>query len=258
MKILLIAGHGYGDPGAVGNGTNEKEFIRKSIVPNIAKFLKLAGHNVHLYGGLSMSQDCFQDSAYGQKIGNYRDYGMYWVSNQGFDIVVEFHLDASSNLNVDGGHVIVASGLVADDIDKNLQNTLDKHVDTLHGISYRNDLLNVNIARDYGVNYRLVECGFITNKGDMDYIKNNLEAFTKDLADAINGKEITVPVTKKVAKTVRQVKAATSKPTYYTVKKGDSLWAIALKYKTTIATIQQLNNLKNNFIYPGQKLIVKK
>lgn len=30
-KIMIVAGHGYNDPGAVGNGTNERDFIRKYI-----------------------------------------------------------------------------------------------------------------------------------------------------------------------------------------------------------------------------------
>ena len=29
-KIMIVAGHGYNDPGAVGNGTNERDFIRKT------------------------------------------------------------------------------------------------------------------------------------------------------------------------------------------------------------------------------------
>ncbi|NFZ76851.1 N-acetylmuramoyl-L-alanine amidase, partial [Staphylococcus aureus] len=64
-KIMLVAGHGYNDPGAVGNGTNERDFIRKYITPNIAKYLRHAGHEVALYGGSSQSQDMYQDTAYG-------------------------------------------------------------------------------------------------------------------------------------------------------------------------------------------------
>lgn len=46
--------------------------------------------------------------------------------------------------------------------------------------------------------------------------------------------------------------------TYYTVKSGDSVSAIAAKYKTTVANIVKLNSLKNaNLIYAGQKLRVK-
>lgn len=67
---MLVAGHGYNDPGAVGNGTNERDFIRKYITPNIAKYLRHAGHEVALYGGSSQSQDMYQDTAYGVNVGN--------------------------------------------------------------------------------------------------------------------------------------------------------------------------------------------
>ncbi|XWX34964.1 endolysin [Staphylococcus phage PG-2021_68] len=40
------------------------------------------------------------------------------------------------------------------------------------------------------INYRLVELGFITSKKDMDYIKKNLQHFTKKIAEGIHGKAI--------------------------------------------------------------------
>lgn len=50
----------------------------------------------------------------------------------------------------------------------------------------------------------------------------------------------------------------TSTATYYKVKKGDTLSAIAKKYKTTVNKLVKLNNIKNkNLIYPGQKIRVK-
>ncbi|MBC1707293.1 1,4-beta-N-acetylmuramoylhydrolase [Listeria welshimeri] len=42
----------------------------------------------------------------------------------------------------------------------------------------------------------------------------------------------------------------------YTVKKGDSLWRIATNNKITIANLKSWNNLKSDFIYPGQTLKV--
>jgi membrane-bound lytic murein transglycosylase D len=42
--------------------------------------------------------------------------------------------------------------------------------------------------------------------------------------------------------------------THHVVKKGDSLYEIARKYKTTISNIKKLNNLRSDTIYPGQKL----
>ncbi|NKE85343.1 LysM peptidoglycan-binding domain-containing protein [Staphylococcus arlettae] len=48
----------------------------------------------------------------------------------------------------------------------------------------------------------------------------------------------------------------TSTTSYYTVKSGDSLSAIAAKYGTTYKKIMELNGLSDYFIYPGQRLKV--
>ncbi len=42
--------------------------------------------------------------------------------------------------------------------------------------------------------------------------------------------------------------------THHTVKKGDNLYDIARKYKTTVSKIKQLNGMNSNMIRPGQKL----
>lgn len=189
-KIVLVAGHGYNDPGAVGNGTNERDFIRKYIVPNVAKYLRAAGHDVYLYGGSTMNQDMYQDTAYGQSVGNRRDYGMYWVKNvQKPDAIIEFHLDAAGP-SANGGHVIISGQFKADSIDNTIQSIIKSNVGQIRGVTARNDLLNVNVSAEINVNYRLAELGFITNKNDMDYIKANYDRYAKDIASAIHGKPI--------------------------------------------------------------------
>lgn len=40
------------------------------------------------------------------------------------------------------------------------------------------------------------------------------------------------------------------------VRRGESLWAIARRYGTTVATIKQINNLSSSHIKPGQNLVV--
>lgn len=185
-KFVLVAGHGYNDPGAVGNGTNERDFIRKNIIDNVAKYLRSAGHTVTLY---DKKQDMYQDTAYGYNRGDTKNYGLYWVKNKlKPNAVIEFHLD-SAGASASGGHVI-KNAYSADNIDKGIQKALEDTVGTIRGITTRNDLLNVNVAYNQNINYRLVELGFITSKKDMDYIKKNLQAFTKRIAEGIHGKPI--------------------------------------------------------------------
>ncbi|WP_239724713.1 MULTISPECIES: N-acetylmuramoyl-L-alanine amidase [unclassified Mammaliicoccus] len=185
-KFVLVAGHGYNDPGATGNSTNERDFIRKNIIDNVAKYLRQAGHTVTLY---DKKQDMYQDTAYGYNRGDKKKYGLYWVKNKlKPDGVIEFHLDSASP-SASGGHVI-KNAYAADSIDKGLQKALKETVGTIRGITTRNDLLNANVAYSENINYRLIEMGFITSKKDMNYIKNNLQHFTKKLAEGIHGKSI--------------------------------------------------------------------
>ena len=44
----------------------------------------------------------------------------------------------------------------------------------------------------------------------------------------------------------------------YTVKKGDSLYSIAKKYKTTVEALKKANKLKKDALQPGQKIKIKK
>lgn len=53
-------------------------------------------------------------------------------------------------------------------------------------------------------------------------------------------------------------KVTQPKEVWYTVKKGDTLWAIAQKHGTTYQEIARLSGISNpNLIYPGQKVRVK-
>ncbi len=42
----------------------------------------------------------------------------------------------------------------------------------------------------------------------------------------------------------------------YTVKSGDSVWAISQKFNTSMNKIESTNNIKGHFILPGQKLTI--
>ncbi|MDK1672927.1 N-acetylmuramoyl-L-alanine amidase [Staphylococcus saprophyticus] len=204
MRVLLVAGHGKGaysnDPGAVNTSLNinERDYLRKNIIPNIAKHLKVAGINADLYGGTKMNQDMYQDTLWGVRLGDTSRFGMYWASKQKYDAVIEFHLDAASP-SATGGHTIIAQGVSSDKIDVGIQNAVKKYVGVIRGITGRGDLLNANVSKDCGVNYRLVELGFITNKTDINNINKNLNNYTKAIAEAIAGQSIgNEPATKVV------------------------------------------------------------
>ena len=44
---------------------------------------------------------------------------------------------------------------------------------------------------------------------------------------------------------------------YYEVKKGDTLYSIARKFKTSVDVIKEINDLNNNRISIGQKLLTR-
>ncbi|AMG20094.1 N-acetylmuramoyl-L-alanine amidase [Staphylococcus saprophyticus] len=246
-KILIASGHGYNDPGAVGNGTNERDFIRKYIAPNVQKYLKQAGHTVDLYGGSKQNQNLYTDTAYGERIGDNKNYGMYWVHNQKYDVVVELHLDAAS-ASATGGHVIISDHWPADKIDKDINNCLKTTVGTIRGIDPRNDLLNANVAGRLGTNYRLVEMGFITNKKDMNYLKKNYDKFSKELAGAINGKPIggTSAGSKKAKQTKWNWKGRFTPNTAIKVRTSPSLKGEVVS--NNVLSFTKVKTIKFNFI----------
>ena len=43
----------------------------------------------------------------------------------------------------------------------------------------------------------------------------------------------------------------------YTVRPGDTLWALSLRFHTTVAELVRLNDIQNpDLIYPGQRLTI--
>lgn len=53
------------------------------------------------------------------------------------------------------------------------------------------------------------------------------------------------------------IKIEKSVGNYYKVKKGDTLYSIARKFKTTVAKLKEINGLKNNTLSVGQHLLTR-
>lgn len=186
-QYLFVMGHGAGDPGARGNGTNEASFTRNELLPLLQKYAsQLKFSKINFY---DPSHDMYQDSC--------DELGAYTIPN--YESVTEFHLDASTNTNASGGHVIVHPTQVTN-VNKTIAQIVNKYVGLNpsyagnYGLSLRSDLLNLNVLNHRGIAYRLVELGFITNTLDVTHLRQNLDLIARDMVERITGERITPDV----------------------------------------------------------------
>ncbi|MCI8784804.1 MAG: N-acetylmuramoyl-L-alanine amidase [Dorea sp.] len=165
-KLFIIAGHGAGDSGAVGNGYTEAERVRALA----SKIAVLGGPNVTV-GDMSRNW--------------YRDNGISRLNVSNDYQILELHMDSSPNPSARGGHVIIKSGFAPDDYDNALA--------TMIGCIFpgrsklivgRSDLANVNRAATKGYGYRLMECGFISNAGDIQTFNSRMDEIAKGILNA--------------------------------------------------------------------------
>lgn len=161
-KLYLIAGHGAGDPGAVGYGYNEAERVR--ALTN--RIMELGGSDVSCY---DQSRDCYQDN------------GLATLNIADGTQVLELHMDSASS-SARGGHVIIKAGFNPDQYDSALAGFISSMFPGRSEIvSQRSDLQNVNVAAQRGISYRLLECCFISNEGDLAKFNSNLDELARGI-----------------------------------------------------------------------------
>lgn len=153
-KLFVICGHGAGDPGADGGGYTEAERVRALA----ARIKALGGPEVEL-GDTSRNW--------------YRDGGISRLETSA--PVVELHMDASGVPGAHGAHVIIKSGFAADEYDHALADRLSAMMPgRAEKIVHHSELANVNRAARRGINYRLVENGFIDSPTDLAYFNSHV------------------------------------------------------------------------------------
>lgn len=161
-KVFVICGHGAGDPGACAGGQSEAALVRK-----LADRMKaLGGSEVQV---ADTSRNWYADNGIGK---GHCPKGVP---------VIELHMD-SAGASAKGGHVIIKKGFKPDAIDTALADFISAFMPgRASKIVGRSDLANPNRAASAGINYRLIECGFISNDGDRAKFMNQ----TDDLARGI-------------------------------------------------------------------------
>lgn len=176
-ELFVVAGHGAGDPGAVGNGYQEAERVRA-----LAKRIKDLGGDKVMLG--DFNRDYYQDNGI-SKLNLPKDCK-----------IIELHMNSFTNKNARGGHVIIWHEYEPDAYDKKLAAFISTILPGRSStIVKRNDLANPRRAAQKGYNYRLLECGFISNATDMQIFNTRMDEIAKGILAAFG---ISVVVSKPV------------------------------------------------------------
>ena len=234
-KVVIDAGHGGSDSGAIGNG-----IIEKNLTLDISKYmydrLKELGVPVKL------TRDSDVDLPASERPQRVLDqYG------NGKDvIVISNHINAGG---AEGAEVIYALRN-KDTLAKKILDELEKQGQLIR--KYYQRRLPSDYNKDYYYMLRntpntealIVEYGFLDNASDANKLKNNYKKYAEAVVKA---------VTEYAG--YKYVPLAGSD--YYVVKKGDTLWSIARAYGLTVERLKSLNNLTSNNLTIGDSLIVK-
>lgn len=165
-KLYVIAGHGAGDPGACANGYEEAERVRALA----ARLKALGGDSVEV---LDTSRNWYADK------------GISSLSIPDGQPLVELHADGVGAPGPRGGHVIIYAGYEPDDYDVALADFIaEMFPGRADKIVKRGDLANPRRAAARGINYRLLECCFISNPGDIEQFNSHLDDVARGILGA--------------------------------------------------------------------------
>ncbi|MEE9408084.1 MAG: glucosaminidase domain-containing protein [Polaribacter sp.] len=98
----------------------------------------------------------------------------------------------------------------------------------------------------------LKKAGYATDRKYPNKLIKIIEDYKLYEFDKVNKKDFKIKKSNK-----KENKPAYTIGNYYEVKKDDTLYSIAKKFKTTVAIIKELNGLKSNTIAIGQHLLTK-
>lgn len=235
-KIVVDAGHGGIDSGAVGNGIIEKDLTLK-ISKYIYDRLKELGLDVKL---VRDSDETLSPSERVNRVLN--SFG-----NSSDVIVLSNHINAGGG---DGAEVIYAlrnkdtlSNLILSELKNAGQNIRKSYQRTLPTDKTKDYYF---MQRNTGNTESItIEYGFLDGKGDdVNQLKNNWQEYAEAVVKAvIEYLNLTyIPVNNN----------------YYTVKSGDTLWSIAKRFNTTVSDLKDENGLTNSLLSIGQVLKIPK
>lgn len=173
MKILLIAGHGAGDPGAVANGYKEADITRE-----IVKLLKPQLDN---YANVTIADTSRNWYAFLKNGGSF-DFSQY-------DYVIEFHLNAAKKeAQADGQTKGTEIYITTSEKTHGVETEIVKGISNIgfknRGVKRYNWTV-IQRAKMYGVSSALLEVCFIDDIDDMKLYQSKKAEVIKAIENGI-------------------------------------------------------------------------
>ena len=239
LKVVIDAGHGGTDPGAVAGGVNEKDLNLMIAQYMQDRFLQ-AGVDATL---IRNSDETISPTERVRRI-------LAAYGDNPNVVVISNHNNSSSNTSAEGTEIIYALRNT-NELSKNILDELDK-AGLPTRTAYQRRLPN-NPSKDYYFIHRetgstqpiIIEYGYMTTPQDLRRVQENykkyVNAVVKGVLDTFDiGEEILPDDTKNT----------------YTVKVGDTLWSIARRFNTTVEDLMKYNNLSSDVINVGTILTI--
>ena len=237
-KVVIDAGHGGSDGGAVGNGIVEKELNLQ-----ISKYIHDRLNELNIENTLIRDSDIsIEPNERVKKV--VEPYG----SNKDV-LIISNHINAGGGQGAEIIYALRDNDTFSKKIATELANS-GREVRKYYQRRYPSDS-----SKDYYFIHRntgdteavIIEYGFLDNINDAELLKKYWKDYSEAIVKAIAGYvgvsyNYTGPVLNE---------------NYYIVQSGDSLWSISKKYKIGVNKLKEINNLNNDLLSVGQKLLVK-
>ena len=230
--VVIDAGHGGSDGGAVGNGIVEKELNLE-----ISKYISERLDDLGIENTLVRTSDATLSPSDRAKIIK-QPYG-----NSSDVLVISNHINAGGGEGSEFIYALRNNDKFSKILAKNFED-IGRNVRKYYQRRYPSDL-----DQDYYFIHRdtkntepvIIEYGFLDNSKDAELLKNNWESYAE-------------AVVKSIAEYLGVNYENMDQVNVYTVKSGNTLWSIAKNNGLTVDELKNLNNLTSNKLSIGQKL----
>ena len=234
-RVVVDAGHGGADPGAVSGNLKEKDLNLKAANYMYNRFKELGIP-------VAITRDTDKTLTRAERLNTMRN----TFGNDSKVLVLSNHINAGGGEGAEVVYPLRSNGTLAN----NILNEIGAKGQIKRKTYQR--VLPENPSRDYYYIMRetpntealLIEYGFIDNPRDQQKLVNNIENYAEAVVKAVS-EYIGVPY---------MLPGSSEIGDMYTVQRGDTLYSIARKYNTTVSALQELNNLSSPNLSIGQIL----